>query len=461
MKKDDYVILNLFFFLVFVLILVVFGSVSPDLSILKNYGLFGSIVFLAPVVYFALRNNSLAFHIFIAYFLVSLVILSGAKSEKLAGTINLDILSLYRVFLLVCCFFLVIAKGWKLKKVLWQRPLLWFTLLCLLSVVSSFYSARTVYSLALSFSFFFTFLLSVLYTIENSKGSILRTLFFALFLVAVLSWLYYFINPDVAIYKAILWNGTVAIRFEGISNHPNTFGLVLGLLFGVVLVLLKEKLISKRWFVLLAVIVFYSMFLTESKTAMIGTVLSSISFFVLTSKRKLKIASYTLAVLGLLILLVVFNSQVILQILSNFSRSGDINEILSFTGRLGLWIRALDAVSSSPILGHGFMSSKWILEQYVYDGWEGMATHNMIIESLIFFGLIGTLLLAAIYIDGLKLILTKGNIMLSYFLPFTFVVGITETSILSRSLIYAIFLAISISWDYNDSERLISKNDVE
>ena len=147
----------------------------------------------------------------------------------------------------------------------------------------------------------------------------------------------------------------------------------------------------------------------------------------------------------------ILNPDIITNLLSSVSRSGNVDEVLTLTGRLSLWVGAFEAIKEAPILGYGYMSTKWVLGTFAPDTWEGMHAHNMLIEGLIFFGLLGTVWLLVIYGDSLVHIMRFKTPMLAFFAPYTFLVGITETSLLSRSIIFVFIftIALVLSSQYN------------
>jgi O-antigen ligase len=79
---------------------------------------------------------------------------------------------------------------------------------------------------------------------------------------------------------------------------------------------------------------------------------------------------------------------------SYFQDYGEHERVDTLTGRTELWELAAPAIKASPILGHGFMSSKFISESVDLD-WDAGQMHNAFLEVLYNNGCIGLLLVLA------------------------------------------------------------------
>lgn len=72
--------------------------------------------------------------------------------------------------------------------------------------------------------------------------------------------------------------------------------------------------------------------------------------------------------------------------------------VTTTNNRVGIWKTSIDAFEKSPIFGQGFMTYKHILPNYP-GGYKTSHSHNIVIESLMNFGIIGSVMLL-VYIVG-------------------------------------------------------------
>ena len=113
------------------------------------------------------------------------------------------------------------------------------------------------------------------------------------------------------------------------------------------------------------------------------------------------------------------------------SRSGDINELLTLTGRSFIWEFTLNQIAEAPILGHGHNSAEPIfLERFLY--FTVTHAHNLILQSLFSVGMVGTLFLVTILVIQFRTFLVSPDLFRDVMLLTLLVSGITETAFYTR-----------------------------
>jgi O-antigen ligase len=77
------------------------------------------------------------------------------------------------------------------------------------------------------------------------------------------------------------------------------------------------------------------------------------------------------------------------------SRSGRIEEVLSFTGRTDIWAASWQLVTEAPWIGHGFASSREVLPQAWQGahGWTTTSAHHLVLQLALGGGALAVLLL--------------------------------------------------------------------
>jgi O-antigen ligase len=87
---------------------------------------------------------------------------------------------------------------------------------------------------------------------------------------------------------------------------------------------------------------------------------------------------------------VLFATTPLAKYLEDYGRSGEASTI---TGRTDLWTAVWPAILEKPIVGHGYVASRFLTFDLDKDlGWEPPHTHNSFLEPLYNNGILGLLL---------------------------------------------------------------------
>jgi O-antigen ligase len=129
------------------------------------------------------------------------------------------------------------------------------------------------------------------------------------------------------------------------------------------------------------------MLLSGGKAGIVSSVLSMIFYFIL--KKKIGSALLSLAA-------IVFLGFVLLSVVAplrgyvdSYAEEGQAENL---TGRTDLWVAAIPIIRQSPILGHGYMASKFVTSNVEGVRWEAAHLHNSILEVLYNNGIVGLVL---------------------------------------------------------------------
>jgi O-antigen ligase len=114
------------------------------------------------------------------------------------------------------------------------------------------------------------------------------------------------------------------------------------------------------------------------------------------------------------------------EILTMLSRSGDIEEITSGTGRTRIWTVVLELIPQAPVLGRGYASAQHILPLHPDLFLAAAHAHNLYLEMLFSGGLVGLALLIWCILTTVILAIRVGGArelaLFSFILPY----GLTE-----------------------------------
>ncbi len=173
-------------------------------------------------------------------------------------------------------------------------------------------------------------------------------------------------------------------RVASLFNNENYFGMVIE--FAVVItlylfVITKEK--KKKYFYLFVVFAnLIGLWLCQTRMAFIVV---AITFFIFAFRHNRKLSYvFTLLFLCGVVVLILFP-----QLLPRFD---SISSYLEF--RLGIWSVALKAIPQSLLLGRGYYSYSTVWTEAIGTCFPALHTHNLYIEMVLNFGILGTAFLA-------------------------------------------------------------------
>jgi hypothetical protein len=186
------------------------------------------------------------------------------------------------------------------------------------------------------------------------------------------------VNPDVFFR---LTNGGEEARLGGTLMNPNELGMLAGV--GVACLIFDlYRFKSKTWTIIKILVIFYALFMTGSRSSLIGALLIIFFHINQTKQQGLK-----LAIIGGVLLVMPFAiNEIILK-------GGDekrMEEILTLTGRLPFWHALItEGLPREPLLGFGYMRIDYKDFFQSVHTYPGKMTHNTFMQVLMNLGFIG------------------------------------------------------------------------
>ncbi len=254
----------------------------------------------------------------------------------------------------------------------------WISLFALLAVASVPLSPSPRYSLAWAFKLVLVvFLLRACASSMEGKEDLISFLYSLLagfFALILLRFATTFAGPD-----PIFQGG----RLNEIAS-PTSLSLMAGLLLLVSMTLFAIR--KRGWLLIMAGLGMLVMLVAGGKAGILAGVFSALLFFVL--QKRIRYA------LGLLVIFLVVGGVLLAttplaKYFEDYNRS---NEASTITGRTDLWTTIWPAIQEKPILGHGYVASRFLSFDVNVVGWEPPHTHNSFIESLYNNGIPGLVL---------------------------------------------------------------------
>ena len=186
-----------------------------------------------------------------------------------------------------------------------------------------------------------------------------------------------FISPDIFFR---LTNGGEEARLGGYIMNPNELGMLCGVGIACLIFDIRER--NKWWTILKIIVLIYALYMTGSRSSLIGALLIILFHIVQSNNKKLKIVIIS-AVL-------IISPVAINKIIFKNGDSSRMEEVMSMTGRLPFWTALInEGLPREPLLGFGFMRidyKEFFQSTHTY---PGKMTHNTFIQVLMSLGFIG------------------------------------------------------------------------
>lgn len=281
-------------------------------------------------------------------------------------------------FLALC----VIVRGRHLGR-MFSGDTKWLSLFALLCCISAPFSPTPLYSLAWAFKLLLVVLLLLLASaVTHDEKDIESFLWVNLWGLLVLC--------TVPVARAFL-NPTGAFGEDGrLWGSPDGLSIITGVL--ALLALTLYTLCRRSW--LVGVVVFGTavMIMSGGKAGIVAGMISIMAFFVM-RKRFATGFGWLLAMIGI--------GGVVLAttpLASHFRTYQEEGQLSTITGRTDLWKAAWPEILRRPIVGHGYLASRFVSEHVEGSFPEAGHLHNGFIDTLYNTGIIGFTILIIIHL---------------------------------------------------------------
>jgi O-antigen ligase len=257
---------------------------------------------------------------------------------------------------------------------------------------------------------------------------------FALATNLIINWIMYLVFPESGIYREELWGNVVAQRMGGLG-HPNSVARTGVISIILALSILRSSDLAPRLpmvrMLLIAVIAIgcMTMLATFSRTAIVAG--SFAVGLLLLDKIFTKLGMfYTVSAVAVLIGLVValelvsgggFFSD---SFLSMTTKTGDVEELTSATGRTAIWAEAIRLISLKPVTGYGLNSAPFLMQDF------SLHPHNAVLHGLMSGGLLAGLLVFLLLVWNLFFGISSPEPLVRAISIYVLVSGIFEDTVL-------------------------------
>ncbi len=178
-----------------------------------------------------------------------------------------------------------------------------------------------------------------------------------------------------------LTNGGEEARLGGVMMNPNELGMLAGVGVACLIFDLYRKK-KKAWTIIKILVIFYALFMTGSRSSLIG-VLIIIFFHINQTKRQ----GLKMAIIGCVLMVIPFAVN---QIILKGGDKARMEEILTLTGRLPFWQALIsEGLPREPLLGFGYMRIDYKEFFQSVHTYPGKMTHNTFMQVLMNLGFVG------------------------------------------------------------------------
>lgn len=411
--------------------------------------LFPGVAMFLAIVWGVLTGNRFAtlLHLFAASFLMHAVFRVRDYQDK-----DVDFQVIIKIGLWITVASVAIIHGRKWIGLVRQPANLPWILFLLWLLATTIIAPNPTYTLVSAFTVFASVLFCAYMFSIFEPVDIFATILAATILFCIVSIIVYFAVPEFGHY--VYWVNQerfISPRLAGIAGSANNMALIAA--FGLVLTGLyaREFHHMNRLLVPLAVVFCgAALVMTNSRMPLAMAMLILAATYVL-SWRRLYAAIFLVSVVLLLVAAVMPFGQEFL--LKSVSRSGDVGEVTSMTGRTEIWYGVLKLVELQPLTGYGYASSVFILPQHINEiGFTTSHAHNVILQLLLTTGWIGVVLFTLSVIGVIVRASVSQDRTTYCMIAFVLLNGITESSGFT-TLANMCTLAFAIALTYPSMER--------
>jgi O-antigen ligase len=309
----------------------------------------------------------------------------------------------------------------------WNTMLLAWAALTVPISVSPTFSAAGVFTLAC----ITLFVPAVLVQLGSDRT--VKVLLAGLLIYIGLNWAVAIAAPNLVDTSFKTVAGETSHRF---GNDPQQLGLQAAWAIGFCLILALNKQLSRGLAILLLCGMLLTLGLSLSRTAIVASLaVSGIALWphVRAPHRMAAVAAGLIFVGVTAFVLssgrVSLDSQRFVDVAS---RSGDTNELKTFTGRVDVWKYAWEKCLASPLFGYGYGTSRFVLQEdpnYPLQ-FQANHAHNLYLNTALTIGLPGALILIVMILH-----LSVHNMSLRYSVP-SIALAFIVTGSITESLLY-------------------------
>jgi exopolysaccharide production protein ExoQ len=317
--------------------------------------------------------------------------------------VSLSFQVVFRIGIGMCALLVAVWAWWRLPAVRIQLMsyrgwlMLGFILCGLIAIPGSVEMPVSIFVASMLFGYT---LLAVTCLALHGYKTIVLDIMWAVLLYVVLGWVFYIGFPEIGVYREYL-SMTQSVDRMGGMGHPNTLGRSVCLVLIMMLVACRQRWVSWKILILIVPLFVATMIESKSRSPVIATLCAILVFCLPLLRQRV---TYLLVACGLMaVAAVVFTIDATIGIdlfiqraLPSVTKSGDLSELTSLTGRTEIWSESWRFILERPWTGYGGGTSARIMHEH-----SGHA-HNMLLETALLYGIPAALIVATLLCINIK-----------------------------------------------------------
>jgi exopolysaccharide production protein ExoQ len=378
-------------------------------------------------------------------YLVLVVFISDAQFRaRGAGEIGTDWQSLLKFALWIGAGVIGLANAPPLRNWVGRfGPACWLAY-AVMAMISSTYAPAPVYSFGCAFALLCLLPFALALITKLSESQFLWTVTITLAVFLAIGWVVFYENPRLGTSEFWTYRG-MELRMCGIAGQANNLGSICAKYLGAIFLLWYAGRCRPRLAIPLAALGIVTLNASDARTGMIAIAVAIVAVLLARSMKTL--IGATLAAIAGTVAIMVFSLR--LDALGgHFSRSGDPTEVFTLTGRLEIWDFVWRKITEHPLFGWGYSASKVLLPQYTgfQDNLMVDTAHNMLLQSLLSVGFVGTLPILALTFHLLFSLVFRPYPFRDLFFLITIISAISDTGALGTTptMLTLLFIMASV-----------------
>jgi len=316
------------------------------------------------------------------------------------------------------------------------------------AIASSAYSPVPAYSVACAIGMVGYMMFANVVASNLDERDVLLSVCFGLGAYLAAGWLFAAMSPGSAFLPPN--EGQDGYRMLGLSSHPNMLAIEAACFMAAIVTAFVKGYLPRRTTWLLALLGLATIIASGSRTSALALALS---IFAVEARRRGLLPLFVAIAAGCAALAGYVYGVGLLggidDVLRSVSRSGDAREILTLTGRTELWAFVWEKIMERPLFGYGFNSAEAVLSRDWYGNADaGYNAHNVLLQSLLTVGFVGTVPFAcALAILANRWLTQRQRTLSSYVIPYLLILGFTEVHIASIPILLTLMVFVAIALD--------------
>lgn len=207
-----------------------------------------------------------------------------------------------------------------------------------------------------------------------------------------ISLVYYYAIPEIGRYTYWLHDGTLfqSTRLKGIGGHPNMLGFMMAAGVLSFVHLLARGYPMHKLLYPCVMIVLFCLILTNSRTSLGGMILM-VGLYLSLAWRMFPFAVIGgIGMVGVMMYAAALPADWVTELLTMFSRSGELSELTTLTGRSHIWDVMFILIEKKPVFGWGYATLGDVLIANSDEvGFTVRQAHNLYLQVLFVGGFVG------------------------------------------------------------------------